>query len=287
MARSRSCSAGAPAPRLLVTAVLLGGLAGLGGCAQVLGIPERHTCDLGTEYCDGVCVDLASDQENCGRCGYSCNGASCLDGQCVDPDCSKEFADCTTPGAATFECDGLDCVEFAAMTKPVCLRRCTSNDQCPHDMFCAPTGSGSYAQGFQQYSLVGGHCTLSFCGGGAGTWYQNGAPDGDCQVGGDAFLVAGAVPRVPGSCIMVSTTIGQCVAAGDVPRDGQCTLQPEGCVPRDGYDACQQGDICVGQTGDATGYCQELCDPRQTGQCPSNLRCVDVSGAGVAGVCQF
>jgi hypothetical protein len=33
--------------------------------------------------CDGQCVDLATDQENCGQCGKACaNGLTCCDGIC-------------------------------------------------------------------------------------------------------------------------------------------------------------------------------------------------------------
>lgn len=43
------------------------------------------TCDLGTEPCDGVCVDVRSDARNCGGCGRACEvGQLCEDGSCVD-----------------------------------------------------------------------------------------------------------------------------------------------------------------------------------------------------------
>jgi hypothetical protein len=167
-------------------------------CAQVLGITDRGTCSTDLVYCDGECVDALTDARHCGGCGNSYNGASCVDGQCMDPDCSHEFASCVTPGSITAECGGLDCLEFPALTKPVCLRRCASNDDCPYDMFCAP-GDGGYASGFPSYVLVAGHCMPSFCGGAASQFSHNGTANGACDVGGDAYLAPGAIATRPGS----------------------------------------------------------------------------------------
>jgi hypothetical protein len=43
------------------------------------------TCDLGTEPCDGECVDVGGDVRHCGACGRACAAAQfCADGECVD-----------------------------------------------------------------------------------------------------------------------------------------------------------------------------------------------------------
>ena len=39
-------------------------------------------CAKGTAKCDKYCVDLNSDIYNCGTCGESCNGNSCINGAC-------------------------------------------------------------------------------------------------------------------------------------------------------------------------------------------------------------
>jgi len=271
------------------TSVVGTSLVGAAGCAQIIGIGDPHECEDGTEYCDGVCVDIAVDRENCGACGYSCQGASCVDAECVDSDCNREFVDCVAPASASSECHGLDCVEFAALRNPVCLRRCDSNDDCPFDMFCAPRGENSYAAGFAQFQLAGGHCVFSFCGGVNGTWYANGVANGGCRVGGDGYLREGAVDDKSGTCIVTSSTsAGVCLESGKVQRGYTCTFDAPGCIERQAYLACGDGDVCIGTTGAAEGVCYQVCDPKTTGQCPSGMTCRDRSGGQqLVGTCEF
>jgi hypothetical protein len=285
--------------RLVLCGVALLALVFAGACAQVLGIGNPETCTDGTEYCsvetadgtDGQCFDLQVDPGNCGSCGNSCLGASCVGGSCVDSDCNRELATCVAPASASADCHGLDCVEFAAYTAPVCLRRCRSNDECPYDMFCAPRGDTSYTDA--KYSLAAGHCVMSFCGGLAGTasaWYANGIANGGCRVGGDGYVRDGAVTTTAGTCVVVkSGSVGLCFEAGNVQRAGTCTLNSAGCVQRGAYQACGEGDVCLGQTTSATGTCYQVCDPKQTGQCPSGLTCRDKStdASKSVGACEY
>lgn len=44
--------------------------------------PEEVACESGEDSCDGVCVDLASDPDNCGRCGHGCLGGACVQSTC-------------------------------------------------------------------------------------------------------------------------------------------------------------------------------------------------------------
>ncbi|AKV01342.1 hypothetical protein AKJ09_08005 [Labilithrix luteola] len=57
-------------------------------------------CPAGKTYCDGECVDLATDPSNCGSCGYPCNSdrrkysvGICTFGTC-SRQCAKGRADC-------------------------------------------------------------------------------------------------------------------------------------------------------------------------------------------------
>lgn len=46
-------------------------------------------CDYPQHYCDGGCVDLASNSENCGACGVLCaEGEACSEGQC---ECTEPY----------------------------------------------------------------------------------------------------------------------------------------------------------------------------------------------------
>jgi len=45
--------------------------------------------------CNGACVDLNSDQNNCGACGNVCPaGQECVDGACKSPRCASGTTDC-------------------------------------------------------------------------------------------------------------------------------------------------------------------------------------------------
>jgi hypothetical protein len=261
---------------------------GPAGCAQVLGIGDPKMCTDGTEYCDAVCVDLGVDPENCGACGKSCAGAACVEGQCVDSDCNREFVACSAPASAASECHGLDCVEFAAVTTPVCLRRCRTSDECPMDMYCAPKGENAYRQGFGQFVLAGGHCVFSYCGGVNGTWFANGVANGGCRVGGDGYLNEGAVTKA-GTCVVLkSGAAGYCFEAGKVQRGYGCTLNVAGCVERADYHACGEGDVCLGQSTATEGICYQVCDPKTSGQCPAGMTCRDKSSGNMtAGACEY
>ena len=61
----------------------------------------KNTCPFGQTSCDGSCADLTTDQQNCGKCGMTCNAnASCCNGMCVN---LKNDADnCGTCGMSCF-----------------------------------------------------------------------------------------------------------------------------------------------------------------------------------------
>lgn len=46
--------------------------------------PVHVPCPLGLTPCDGDCVDLGYDPDNCGTCGFTCATPHCADGRCVD-----------------------------------------------------------------------------------------------------------------------------------------------------------------------------------------------------------
>ena len=59
-------------------------------------------CPAGQTPCDGVCVDLATDMDNCGACGEVCEsslvGVACIEGECVRVTCPALLTDCGTGG---------------------------------------------------------------------------------------------------------------------------------------------------------------------------------------------
>jgi ferredoxin len=61
----------------------------------------QGTCDEGLTECDGVCVDLSSDLNNCGACGSVCPtglvGVACYQGECVRTSCPAALPDYCYP----------------------------------------------------------------------------------------------------------------------------------------------------------------------------------------------
>lgn len=52
---------------------------------------DDTVCDEpGLDYCSGDCADLRTNERNCGRCGNSCTGGSCIDGTCYYLDSDRE-----------------------------------------------------------------------------------------------------------------------------------------------------------------------------------------------------
>lgn len=75
-----------------------------GGDAADCGCAPFEAC------CDGQCVDLSSDANNCGECGSSCSlkqaESSCSDSACIIASCEDGFVDCN--GRAADGCEAED-----------------------------------------------------------------------------------------------------------------------------------------------------------------------------------
>ncbi|CAM3083192.1 Stigma-specific protein, Stig1 [Legionella steigerwaltii] len=57
-------------------------------------IPGGGECSTGTTSCNDSCVNLQTDNKNCGSCGNVCStGSSCSSGQCV-PQCISPLTFC-------------------------------------------------------------------------------------------------------------------------------------------------------------------------------------------------
>ena len=81
----------------------------------VLKDPSKDT------VCNGACVDLNSDQDNCGGCGNVCPaGQDCVDGACQSPRCAPP----------TFDCGGVWCCPEGQL--------CLNNDYTGAPLCCIP-----------------------------------------------------------------------------------------------------------------------------------------------------
>jgi hypothetical protein len=102
-------------------------------------------CIEGTVDCDGsACVDINSDNENCGKCGIACSdGQTCIAGQCV-PSCEAGLTNCVEFCADTNN-DPANCGEYGHIceTGQSCINgQCTGCDTSEIDCngACCPTG---------------------------------------------------------------------------------------------------------------------------------------------------
>ncbi len=83
--------------------------------------PSNCVCGIGTVPCNGTCVDLMSDNTNCGMCGMACPVTQfCSFGQCGDI-CTLPLVFCNG-GCVDFTSDDNNCMS--------CGRQCAATAQC-------------------------------------------------------------------------------------------------------------------------------------------------------------
>lgn len=74
---------------------------------------KKCKCKSGYDECDGKCVDLDSDEKNCGRCDRTCkNNETCVKDGNRDARCRKESNRCSSLGRQCNDrpcCAGLAC----------------------------------------------------------------------------------------------------------------------------------------------------------------------------------
>jgi hypothetical protein len=140
-----------PISKLWVLVVLLGLAVGCGPGARSdedAGVPSgvdggaacTPDCGIGRACCDGVCVNLTNDPDNCGVCGVRCTGATgYCDGHCQSPPCAL------SGGCGTESCCGSSCCAAGQLccneegpvgSAPICFTPTSTQTTCPQG--CAP-----------------------------------------------------------------------------------------------------------------------------------------------------
>jgi hypothetical protein len=67
----------------------------------ISGLFGAKTCPAGQVSCDGTCVDMNNDMQNCGQCGMTCGANfTCCNGECADRQWDSE--NCGTCGMTCF-----------------------------------------------------------------------------------------------------------------------------------------------------------------------------------------
>jgi cytochrome c peroxidase len=101
------------------------------------------TCMPTTTLCNGMCLSVESDPNNCGGCGITCQtGTSCVMGMCVPSACQPGLTECAVGGCVNLQVDFNHCGACANMcdaTQACVMGTCVTAPMCPQPL--APCGS--------------------------------------------------------------------------------------------------------------------------------------------------
>ncbi|MFK7986308.1 MAG: MXAN_6577-like cysteine-rich protein [Sandaracinaceae bacterium] len=229
---------------------------------------------MGTEVCDGRCVDVDVDPSNCGACGASCeDGEVCSAGACADG--------C---GAGTVECEGA-CADTDVDPSNCggCGMACAIGSACV-DGACAIACSAGLTD--CSGACVDTDLDPSNCGA-----CGMGCPDGEvCSAGACATSCGAGTELCDGACADTSLdrdhcgTCGEACAADEVCSGGLCgdfcgagtELCGEACADteNDRRNCGTCGMACGAEEACVEGGCQPLCPADQTA---CDGACVDTS----------
>jgi glucosylceramidase len=192
------------------------GATGTGGTGNTGGATGQ--CGSGLMACNGSCVNVQTDNQNCGTCQLACDtGTVCQGGSCV----------CAT---GLFSCSG-QCVSSNTDHCGASCAACPSGNVCNDGQCASSCGSGSTmcGDGACSSNIDSAHCGTSctLCGGGAS------CTNGTCTCG-----VSGQ-QNCNGTCIDTSSNASNCGSCGQACGSGQSCLN----------GTCTGG----GSTGGATG----------------------------------
>jgi hypothetical protein len=93
-----------------------------------------NVCGAGEDCCSGECVDVAYSEDNCGHCGHACGaGDTCCAGDCDDLKTSEDNCGaCGNACGAGEDCCNGACrdVDHDANNCGACGRKCSSTQEC-------------------------------------------------------------------------------------------------------------------------------------------------------------
>ncbi|HOX44037.1 MAG TPA: PQQ-binding-like beta-propeller repeat protein [Myxococcota bacterium] len=243
--------------RLEVLLVLCGPLALAGsGCG------DGASCPAGQAACGGTCVDVFSDRDNCGFCGWAClDGQFCVTGQCMpcQHQCMLGQKQCAPGSSLEFQVcgdsNGDTCLDW------------TPAQVCPNGQICE---DGDCQTGCLDDCSREGSTTCDSSG--ANGVLSCGEFDGDpCLEWGGFAACVGAETCSAGLC---STTCQDECASGKTQCATPASAGVQTCGQHDAdacldwgqAEACQPGQSCV--DGACTGGCSDECAGDQ-------VRCAD------------
>ena len=134
------------------------------GCQPTEYCALGHCCATGTEWCGSSCIDVLSDNSNCGSCGHTCTtGLTCTGGVCSNQFSVEIFPSTGTlydPGAASYWSARYYTMSFAASQTIVGLS--WRINMATSDYFYAEIWDVTTKASLAKGSLVYGSGTLQF-----------------------------------------------------------------------------------------------------------------------------
>ncbi len=275
-----------------------------GGCQQFK-TPDIQTCPSGQTLCGSTCVNLQTDNNNCGVCGKACtSGQTCSNGRCTiscsgpTPDlcgttCTNKQTDVNNCGTCGDVCNATN--GTATCSSGACGITCSSgygncdnngNNGCE----TALNTTGNCGSCGKVCNTTNGTaaCTNLACTTTCSSGYGN--CDGDVSNGCETPL------NTTANC----GTCGNACTTGQVCSSGVCTTTCSGSTP----DLC--GTTCTNKQTDSNncGTCGNICSSGQScvnGQCTSvsnevnscwgnggvNGACYDCNGDGAINILDF
>jgi hypothetical protein len=200
---------------IVVAALMVSALVSFSGCAA--------PCPIGQERCDGSCIDITNDKNNCGTCSNVCPGA--VNGSAVCKP-AGEGGECSIACNLGFVAEGSMCVEL-----PCATGECRINGVCTAPADPAAARSCVFRSG--ENSGQCGDCTLN-------------VPAGATPVCGPAscdFACGAGLSKCGSKCVDLNSDSKNCGACDRAVAAGNC--QPgETSVCRNGMDFCDSRPIC-------------------------------------------
>lgn len=227
--------------------------------------PVQPTCPMNLTTCGALCSDLATDANNCGRCGVTCgSNAVCVAGACT----------LRTQPQPTMRCGDGSCTSVTGENCSTCAVDCGA---------CLPTCTASQ-------TLCGSTCMntqsdVTNCGG-CGTRCSVGQTCNAGRCTTPTPTCSGSGERVcSNGCTSLYTDVRNCGACGTTCASGQtcaggvCNTPAPSCGA--GLTLC--GSVCVNlQTShDQCGACGSICDSTWTcsaGRCRPPVAMMMVGG---------
>jgi len=228
------------------------------------------TCGTGEAFCGGACIDVQSNNNNCGACGTVCPaGQSCRTGTCT-PNCAPSESLCGTPAA---------CVntQTNAANCGACGNACPTGQMCVMgscSVVCdAPRTICLSSQGAQScVDLQGDTANCGAC--------NNACPMGQsCTAGTCQLACAPGQTPCNGVCVDLRTSAGNCGACGNACATGQICGDGQ-CRRSCGMNETLCNDACVNTQTDTAncGACGISC---RAGQSCTAGSCVCPTGETV------